>query len=71
MPHYMMDLFYREVKEPDGVRKDSCRIRALSERGAFREAEAIADWRRPTYFHIRRIVADSGDCVIYKSNPTM
>ena len=53
--HFVMDLYYREVRDPDLFRRDVLRIEAKDDREAEAEGRRIGAWRKPAFFAVRAI----------------
>jgi hypothetical protein len=53
--HYVLDLYYAGVGDPDLLRREVMRIEARDDAGAVEEGIRISGWRHPVRFDVRAI----------------
>ncbi len=67
--HYVMDSYFPDDRERDGLRREVMRIVADDDAAALVEAERLDSWKHSSYYEIRSIrnSVRSGDKVIFSS----
>ena len=65
--HYVLDLYYAGVGDPDLLRREVMRIEARDDAGAVDEGTRISGWRHPVRFDVRAISnsARTGDRLVH------
>jgi hypothetical protein len=58
--HFVMDLHYQEVRDPDRYRREVLRIEAIDDAAAEAEGRRIDAWRKPAFFVVRAIETPKG-----------